>query len=698
MMKKGALLICFMTLVNTLAFSQGIPKRGFGVDWIYPKAMTNPTILSYERIELGVHLPDSLEQKINNFLKREGEQLNPFNPQDIDIKISFSIRKGDQWKEVDFCYAFFYEEFNRNTKSTNPDEWNWSKLKTHDRFRFRFTPDQEGLWRFNVQVKVKGIELVNMGPYEFVCKNSFAPGYVKVSDNRRYLKLGENTFMPIGQNLPKPTCYYKKDASGKVIQDDYGCSECVCSGIEEWCPHLKNLPMNPKGYMVYLEELEKLRNAGGNYVRMLIFPHTYEIEYDRIGDYSSRMNVAWELDRFFEKTEELDLKVQLNLFLGYPFTKAQYGVDVWDWYADSDKDKGYCYRHDLGLKEPSEFLTNERAKQYYKNRLRYIISRWGYSTSLAVMELVSEINNKFRDNPKEVYRWQKEMIDYIKEDLGHDQHLIAVNYYKPPKRRDKSYRIKNVDIVTVNEHEVRNSRLSLQEAYKELESYDKPVIFSEVGTGDSDIDKCDQQTEWMKDLWMTIFSGTATVGLNWNEDHNYALWRNFHKVNAYTFDINFDEYDQVEGRQRKDGFAEVLALKSSDKTKSIGIIQNLTWNYYTNGTGEKCRNEHLLSEKYQTFVVLSAGKENNVLHLKKMNRDKIYMIEWFDPFSETKLAVEEIASDAKGNIILKHPDLTKEMPFVTYKLYEKGEKFNTLKPSVQRIKPQKIPEKELPAM
>ncbi len=133
--------------------------------------------------------------------------------------------------------------------------------------------------------------------------------------------------------------------------------------------------MNPKAYMVYLEELEKFKKAGADYFRFIIFPHTYELEYDKLGNYYARLNVAWELDKMIEKAENLDLKMHFNMFLGYPLTKAHYGVEAWDWYSNNEWDNGYCYRTELNMKEPAEFLTNPDAKRHFKNRLRYLIAR-----------------------------------------------------------------------------------------------------------------------------------------------------------------------------------------------------------------------------------------------------------------------------------------------------------------------------------
>ncbi|MCE3296457.1 MAG: hypothetical protein K0R65_2171 [Crocinitomicaceae bacterium] len=678
MTRKNLLSFLFLNILVTLSFSQerDIPKRGYAIDWIIPKAMSNPAIMQYERLELGVHLHDSVEKQVQSFLKKENNsnKLNPFNPEDIDIVAAFSWENSGQWVLKNNIYAFYYEDFKRATESKNLNDWHWTKQKTQDNFRIRYTPDTPGKWHFTVSIRVKGTEILKLGEYEFTCVASDKPGFVHVSDNKRYLEIGDKTFLPIGQNLPKPTCHYEKDAQGKVIKDEYNCSKCECAGYEEWCAHLKDLPMNMNAYLVFLKEIEKLKQAGGNYYRFFIFPHTYEIEYDKLGDYSSRMNVAWEMDKLFERSEQLDLKVHFNLFLGYPVAKAHYDVTAWDWYADGGDDKGYCYRNELGLKDPIEFLTNPLAKKHYKNRLRYIISRWGYSPSIAIIEMMSEINNKFGDYPNEIYQWHAEMTKYIKEELWHTNHLLAVNYdgAKPKEDQgDKSFGLPTVDVITHNIHRVNNKRKELQDAYKMYAAYNKPMFFSEIGTGDTEIERCDNNSEWIKDMWMTVFSGTCSSGINWNEQHNYALWENFKLVQAFVKDIDFDEYTAPEYFIRKDRMIEMLALNSTQKNKSIGVIQNLTWNHYTNMTAPACKPEYNPADQYKTFLSLKSEAKNKGIVLVNLSKRTEYKIDWYSPFSAAPIASGEVKSDRKGRIYMAHPELTKEIPFVLYKITKK---------------------------
>lgn len=698
-MKKGIFIVLSLML-SSLSFAQNSnPKNGgFDLHWIMPKVLSNPLIMTFERMEVGINLPDSVNRMIQNFIKESdtSSKLNPFNPEEIDIKADFFIQEGENWKPKQFVYAFYYEDYRRNTQSKNINDWNWIKLKVKDNFRIRFAPTQVGKWKFSVIVKVKGKEVANLGEFEFSCVSSGNPGYVKVADNKHNLKLGENVFFPVGQNLPRPTCYYEKDSLGKVKNDEYNCAKCDCAGYEEWCPHLRKLPLNPNSCMTYLKELEKLSKTGANYYRVIIFPHTYEIEYDKLGNYYARLHSAWELDQLIQKSESLGMKIDLNLSSGYPVGKRIYNVTVWDWEKEHEKDFGYCYKSELNLGEPIDFLTNPLAIKHYKNKLRYIVARWGYSTAIAQLEMMNEINNKFQSYPKEIYAWHYEITKFIKEDLGHKNQLLAVSYDGTTPQEnlgDSSFSIPYVDVITHNFHRLNAASGDIQTPIKRFSYHNKPLIISEIGTGDTGFQKCDDHSEWKKDLWTVIFSGTASAGINWNEDHNYKLWENFAHVQSYVKDINFEEFTEIGNTTRKDQLVEVLFMKSSDKNKNIGFIHNLTWNYYTNATGGICKTDFIPANvAHLKFVETPFLKKKKALKLSDMKAKTRYQIDWFNPFTGAVFLTEELKSKKDGTIVLQHPTLSKEMPFVTYKICIKGETFSTLKPLEKGTKATKTPE------
>ncbi|MBI2259999.1 MAG: hypothetical protein HYU67_14000 [Flavobacteriia bacterium] len=665
--------------------SNGIPKRGFAVDWITPKPNTNEKITLFSKIELGVHLPDTFSQKIEAFVNNidGSEKINPFNPEEINIVAHFEFLLGKTWKKESQCFGFFYQDYQRIVNQENIQNWNWEKIKTNAPFRIRYSPTKIGKWRVLVIVYYKGIEQARMGEFEFSCAPGKNKGYVKVSRDNKGFALGKESYLPIGQNLAKPTCFLQKDKNGNIISDPYSCAKVPCAGEEDWCSKNKNLPLHPKAYMTYIEEINNLKKSGANTYRMLIYPFTYEIEFEKLGDYSSRMHCAWELDKMIETAEKNNMKINLNLFVGYSVSKAPYGVKHWDWYDDGNDDIAYCYKSSLQLKDPVEFLTHPLAKKHFKNRLRYYISRYSYSTSIAWWEIMSEINQKFPDNPKEVYSWQKEMLSYIKNELGCEQ-LLALNYDgKGPDSTngDLSFTIPQLDIMALSVHRLGNSRADLQQLVNKYQLINKPLIFSEIGTGDSEVENCGSHTEWIKDLWMTYFVGTSTTGFNWSQQHDYELWKKMNALKTYFNSLDLNHYPNIQVGTRSDNLIEIITRKDTSNSKIMGIIQNLTWNYQSMSNDESCKQKGNISKEHIKFTSVKPEKKKKSLSID-VKPETEFFIEWFDPFAGKVIDTISINSTAKGKLELHFPILDEQKPILVFKCYNKKDPISKSAPKM----------------
>jgi len=406
---------------------------------------------------------------------------------------------------------------------------------------------------------------------------------------------------------------------------------------------------------------------------MINFPFSFEIEYEKLGNYAQRMHCVWELDQLVEKAERLDLKMDFNLFVGYPLLKNPYGANLWDWYADSDEDKGYCYRSELALKEPLEFLTNNSAKKHFKNRIRYYIARYGYSTSIGILELMSEINSKFPNNPEEVYKWQKEMADYIKNELQHTSQLLAVNYdgEGPNEAKgDLSFSLASVDVMGHNIHRAGIFRSDITNNVNRYKKHHKPLLFSEIGTGDSGIESFDQHTEWQKDLWFSFFTGSASTGINWNLQHDYTTWNNFRNIKFFLSNIDLSRFQNTTSYIRKDQLAEMMARIDTSYNKAFGLIQNTTWNYYTNGTGKNCLSNHEPKKELTKLIDVASLKGKKGISIT-LQANTEYIIEWFNPLTAKTIDTLTVTANKNGLLLLSHTVMNKESPFGALKILTK---------------------------
>src|SRR5699024_6174795 len=120
------------------------------------------------------------------------------------------------------------------------------------------------------------------------------------------------------------------------------------------------------GYM-----LPKLKASGGNFFRTWIC--SWNLPIDWKSTFNNRRYQPSEAYFNPSALRRMDWMVHLADSLGL-YIMLTLGPGAW-----SVKDGGT-------VESMARFFVDPRAKSKYKNRLRYIIARWGYSTAVAAWE------------------------------------------------------------------------------------------------------------------------------------------------------------------------------------------------------------------------------------------------------------------------------------------------------------------------
>lgn len=584
------------------------------------------------KLEFAVSLPGDISEAVDNFISRikGAKKLNPFDPLDIDITVDFIHQYRHGLIDTIKGYGFYYQEFRRNS-----DLKSWGKVRdvVHPNFRVRFTPQETGYWTCIARVKVRGIEgEILSPPVEFTVVRSDLPGYLQVSENKHYLEVDGELFLPLGMNMPTQ--------GGPVTG-------------------FRSTGANPAEYQDYLTKLDDLRNAGGNYFRYMTTPWTTEVEFEILGDYTDRLTQAWEMDQVVEKCESIGLRMHWDMSYMTQLTYiGVFGLYFWDWTdaRDSmctckmlpnwfDNDKGFCYHTDeeFGVETVDEFLTSKDLIRFYQNRLRYMVARWGYSTHIGVLELYNEINYSgvlfgltddcqldqasqykpyFNDTAyvRKLSDWQIEMGRFLKEDLEYFDHPYCVNFggapnyatpdelpYEPEDGAsmacgDVAYFSEYVDIMSYNDYyrwpnkfEYQHDDLiKLKDFAKkekfESSDYEKPMMYSEVGMGQHG---CDDVFTFRQLYVMTPFTGAAGPGMPWHYNNNMPEydsvqrrefgWSIMPVVENFFSDVPLNRGDWQSGYDiRRDRMAELHYLTEGNRAqRAVAVINNRTVNRYT---------------------------------------------------------------------------------------------------------------------
>jgi len=426
--------------------------------------------------------------------------------------------------------------------------------------------------------------------------------------------------------------------------------------------------------MSYINELKMSKNEGNNYFRTLFFGESYEIEFEHLNNYNDRLNTAWEFDKLIEFCEKEKMYCYFNLQnhecvqdIGdftqqYDWTRPDQ-MKEFDCSAHPKIDVGYCYNTELGLPSPQDFFTDEKARKHYKNRLRYITSRWGYSTAISAFELRSEMNNSAKEKEisydpttrkcvttlridhylqntdrllSKISAWQDEMCGFLK----HDQympHPTAVCYTGNPiafwdgktiqsvnciEKGDSSYLSPNVDIATYNYYDAKISKyelihktVNLLRDKKGVSHLTKPIMISEIG--EAVFQFCSQDVGFHKDAWITSFTGLATPAMTWHFQHRFEINKTLKLIEGFVADsalgdLNEDHF--CNHYLRDDLLAETFYWSSKGKNRyAMGVVDNRTVNWWTLGDADSyCTKHEPEKDIYKTAQALSASKKDKL--------------------------------------------------------------------------------------
>jgi hypothetical protein len=423
----------------------------------------------------------------------QGSYLNPFDPQEIDVEGIFVDQKGNQYK----IPGFFYQEYKRELKTDHEE-----LIPVGDPyFKIRFSPLAVGSYTFYVRVKDRTGKEVSSDKYTIYVKDSEKPGYIRVSEKDwRYFKFDNGRqFLPISANI----CW----AGAKGTYD-----------YDEWLP--------------------KYAENGGNYFRVWLGPSwaTFALERKSVKEYD--LKNAWKLDYVLNLAEKLNMYI---MFCFDSYNELRYqregAYPYWEYTPHNEKNGG-------PLKEPRDFWTNSEMLKYYKNKLRYIVARYGYSTNVFAWEFWNEVDiiSPTAFVIGEVKKWHEDMAKYLNS-IDPWKHLITTSFaYSPGKPEiDSISELNFVQTHIYQSNRYIDALLSLI-AYKE--KYKKPHLVGEFGldAGGNDpwIDPYGYAIH--NAIWTTVLSGASGTAMSWwwdNHIHPNNLYFHYRALVDFVKDINF---------------------------------------------------------------------------------------------------------------------------------------------------------------
>jgi hypothetical protein len=540
--------------------------------WSFPK---------YNKMELGIKLPASIQDQINTFFTSNGiTGLNPYDPDKLRIKFFFTIN-GTTYQRN----AFYFRDFIVNNNY-------WNEVSTAYPHRVRFAPPQTGNGTFSFEVWINGV-LQSTGNYgntgTFTVTPSNNHGHLTTANNlntRKFFFEDGTPFFGIGQNMW---------AGGDTAN---GClhtwGDCVC----------------PATYIKLRNWMSNLANNGGNFTRLRIdknqFPVMWPNQQLQVGDpppdpdlskylysYDNNQKHMWELDKTFDLMEARDVHAILCLLEDQDY--KIHSAYVCPQNADQWALNPFSAVLGQGYANCKSFFSGNStnpAPAIFKKYLDYVVARWGYSTSLAGWEMINETYNicdmatGFHPNPNnsclemdgtyqpyvtdaafrtDVDNWTCNMKSYLGQQYPSHPTTTGVTDIWGGDIQD--HRLSCLDFWTNNEYSnfstINDMHYFLRDwnrfntVFKYF-GYNKPFVFGELGMPDNTnhIDSYNDRT-FHNTNWITAVSGSLGTGLYWNDMDQYGHVdhrANFKALRAFSDAIDWTVLWQPYRRDDQDQF------------------------------------------------------------------------------------------------------------------------------------------------
>jgi hypothetical protein len=594
------------------------------LDIQYFNVPTSNVVNIFDKVEIGVNFP-TIDTKIAEFINdpsshyykpgtsfyntsfANGTIINPYDPEQITVDAVFFAPNATT---SIVRHGFYYKEFQAHYNGSIQDDW--SPVATDYEWRIRFAPDQAGPWTGYVNIWIGGQLVTSTALFSFVVIDGPKPGIVKIASNNQYLYFSKkgDSFIPIGDDFAWTKEQGGWQAGLPPNDPKYDpCNTINCSGGQ---PISYSVRMAPTANAELKAYIDKLTQYGGNTTQLVMVPWGFFVEYEKLCNYSTRDVEMWELDQYINYLEQKGVYLMLSHSnIEFNVTSGIYNNDPtvggnptaitqqWDWnpYRDWDNDPGIPghtnnpynpyddavlptvnnsphknYKGVDGIYTLTDFFNpTGNAAKFYKNRLRYIESRWGYSPNVYMYQPNGELEGLIglggtngnvdsywndhsidADLNQSVVDWMDAMSGYLKNTLNSHM-LTTTNYMRNfpdliQNGETSLFKKQNIDVIQWHEYDSRElsnniTRQSIKSIKDELKyntvpSVEKPLVIGELD------DALYYRTYNCTDrpshnrMWATGFMGTIGPGYLWDSEYRNFSGTEYGGANDYEGEYN----------------------------------------------------------------------------------------------------------------------------------------------------------------
>ena len=314
--------------------------------------------------------------------------------------------------------------------------------------------------------------------------------------------------------------------------------------------------------------LPSLARNGANFFRTWMCYWNLPLEWKKVNGTKRYQNT----DEYFNPgaIKRMDQLVDMCDSLGLYFMLTM------DWHGHLMRGGGwnnssYNQRNGGPAKDPADFFTMQSAQEKYKDRLRYIVARWGYSSSIAVWEFFNEIDNAAFTQQDSIIiplpaiaQWHLEMSRYLK-DIDPYQHLVSTSV----SHRD-IIGMNSIPYIDFNQKHIYKHTEKIPGIYPDyIQTYGKPYVVGEFGFRWEDQDPKyakEADFDYKRGLWYGMFSPTPVLPMSWwwelfDDEHMTPYFRSVRAISDRMLKDGNGAFEKVPVSA---GLLETYALKCGD--------------------------------------------------------------------------------------------------------------------------------------
>ncbi|NKB69711.1 MAG: DUF5060 domain-containing protein [Candidatus Latescibacteria bacterium] len=517
---------------------------------------------------------------------------NPFDFGQMALQAVFTAPSGAV-STVDGFYYQPYRRSGRRTVAEGAPVW-----------KIRFAPTEPGLWSYHLEATdFDGSSSTQAAG--FTCVETGRRGFLRPEG--RYLRFDDGSpFFALGENM------------------GWGDFSNPIGDYQDW--------------------LDDLAAHGGNYIRTWMASWGFALEWSDtgLGDYRRRQHRAWQLDWLIEHAGAQGIYIQLVLH-----NHGQVSSRVNPQWADNP----YNTANGGPAARPGDFFTDTRARQLVERRLRYIVARWGYATSVMAWELFNEVDwtDNYDDRQGDIAQWHADMGRFLKR-VDPNGHLVTTSLGRSQPNAavwDKAA----IDITQVHYYDLdadpQQRQWELTGDFRAAQV--KPVMLGEFCFQDPEQARLQDPTGIYlhNTLWASAFSGALGAAAIWWWD-NYIepqdLYYHFTGLARFMDQVDLAG-SQFVPRQLHTNSEQLRGFALQGEDQTLGWLQQRAYNW--RAVGEEGP---------------PASLAEGVVQLAGMARDGLYDIEWWDTASGTVVARQE-GEAIDGILGLEAPSLEWDLAF-----------------------------------